>query len=93
MQESNLRPSAPEGRCLPSAGATLTPVGGQLGASLPHAAAKMLAIALLTEVADVGVVGVPLATAFDVAARRVEPSYPAEPSMMDRLLAAARWAR
>ncbi len=70
-------------------GAGLAPAGDSFGV----AAVKMLAIALLTEVADVGVVGVPLATAFDVAARRVEPSYPAEPSMMDRLLAAARWAR
>ena len=53
----------------------------------------MLAVAVLTEIADVGVIGVPLATAFDVAVRRIDSSYPAEPSMMDRLRAAARLSR
>jgi hypothetical protein len=53
----------------------------------------MLAIALLTEVADIGEVGIPLLTAFDVAARRVDPTYPAQPTMGDRLIAAARATR
>lgn len=58
-----------------------------------NAALKMLAIAVLTEIADVGEVGVPLLTAFDVAARRVDPTYPAQPSMGERLIVAARSTR
>lgn len=74
---------------VPNNGAGLQPVGASVGTDV----ARMLAVAVLTEIADVGVIGVPLATAFDVAVRRIDSSYPAEPSMLDRLRAAARFTR
>lgn len=87
--DSNQWPSAPEASANASTGARLDPVGASVGTDV----ARMLAVAVLTEIADVGVIGVPLATAFDVAVRRIDSSYPAEPSMMDRLRAAARLTR
>ncbi len=74
---------------VPNNDAPLQPPGANLGTDV----ARMLAIALLGEIADVGEVGVPLATAFDVAFRRIDPTYPIDPPMMTRLRAAARLTR
>lgn len=83
--DSNHWPSAPEAHKTASDLAALDPLRDQLGTR----AVRMLAEAVLSDVSDTGSCGVPLATAFDVAMRRLDPSYPPEPTMTQRLRAAA----
>lgn len=91
--DSNQWPSAPEARASANVGADIDPLWGQPGDSVKTSAARMLAIAVLTEIAEVGDVGAPLMTAFDVAARRLDPTYPINPPMDARLRMCARFTR